>query len=253
MPGRAGRIVRLAAPPTVPLWVTEPRRATSLSTVTAVRGGWFALDRSLYAPTSRACRHPQPQDQGYVWLKGPKRRLGEVHWRGGGLWHKCRDWAPAVGDKLQCHLDADRRLQSARAHTALHLLLKAVADAGGVLRKDPEVKGGGTVRLDLDAPLPPATLADVRKQVLSWCKPGRAVSSEAVLRSMQAKVLDAQPFTPPDPYPGPADSVLAVRIDGVCCYPCDGTHVDRTDRIGDVVFAEAKATRAGFLLVARVT
>jgi hypothetical protein len=28
--------------------------------------------------------------------------------------------------------------------------------------------------------------------------------------------------------------------------------VDRTDRIADVVFAEAKATRAGFLLVGRV-
>lgn len=241
------------APPTVPLWVTEPRRATSLSTVTYVHGPWFALDRSLYAPTSRVCRHPQPQDQGYVWLQGTKRRLVEVQWRDGGLWHKCRDWTPAVGDQLQCHLDADRRLESARAHTALHLLLKAITDAGGVLRRDPEVKGGGTVRIDLDAPLAPPMLAGVRKQVLAWCEPGRAVSGEAVLRSLQAKVLDVQPFAPPDPYPGPADSVLAVRIDGVCCYPCDGTHVDRTDRIANVVFAEAKPTRNGFLLVARVT
>lgn len=238
---------------TVPLWVTEPRRATSLSTVTAVRGGWFALDRSLYAPTSRAYRHAQPQDQGYVWLQGTKRRLVEVQWRDGELWHRCRDWRPDVGDKLQCHLDADRRLEVSRAHTAMHLLVKAVADAGGVLRKDPEVKLGGHVRLDLAAPLAPPALAQVRKRVLGWCKPGLAVSTEAVLRTMQGRVLDAQPFMPPDPFPGPPDSLTAARVAGVCAYPCDGTHVDRTDRITEVVFAEAKATRAGFLLVARVS
>lgn len=238
---------------TVPLWVVEPRRATSLSTVTAVRGHWFALDRSLYAPTSRMCRHPQPQDQGYVWLQGTKRRLVEVQWRDGELWHKCRDWTPGVGDGLQCHLDADRRLEAARAHTAMHLLVKAVADAGGVLRKDPEVKLGGTVRLDLAAPLAPAALATARKRALGWAQQNLAVSTEAVLRSMQAKVLDAQPFTPPDPYPGPPDALTVVRVAGACAYPCDGTHVDRTGRIADVVFAEAKATRAGFLLVARVT
>ena len=237
----------------MPLWVTEPRRATSLSTVTAVRGAWFALDRSLYAPASRAYRHPQPQDQGYVWLQGTKRRLVEVQWREGGLWHRCRDWTPAAGDRLQCHLDADRRLEASRAHTAMHLLVKALADVGAVLRKDPECKLGGTVRIDLAAPLAPTVLAEVRKRVLGWCRQGLAVSGEAALRTMQARALDAQPFMPPDPYPGPPDSVTAVRIAGVCAYPCDGTHVDRTDRITDVVFAEAKATRAGFLLVARVS
>jgi Ser-tRNA(Ala) deacylase AlaX len=238
---------------TVPLWVTEPRRATSLSTVTATRGMWFALDRSLYAPTSRVCRHPQPQDQGYVWLQGTKRRLVEVQWRDGELWHRCRDWAPRTGDKLQCHLDADRRLEVSRAHTAMHLLVKALGDAGGALRKDPEVKLGGTVRLDLVAPLAPPLLANVRKRVLGWCRPGRTLATEAVLRSLQGRVLDPQPFLPADPFPGPPDSVMAVRVPDVCAYPCDGTHVDRTDRITDVVFAEAKTTRAGFLLVARVT
>lgn len=238
---------------TVPLWITEPRRATSLSTVTARRGMWFALDRSLYAPSSKAYRHPQPQDQGYVWLQGTKRRLVEVHWRDGELWHRCRDWSPAIGDKLQCHLDADRRLEASRAHTAMHLLVKALADAGGVLARDPEVKLGGNVRLDLAAPLPPATLANVRKRVLGWCKPGIAVARDAVLRSLQDRVLDVQPFLPPDPYPGPADSLTTVAVAGACAFPCDGTHVDRTDRITDLVFAEAKPTRAGFLLVARVT
>ena len=237
----------------MPLWVTEPRRATSLSTVTAKRGMWFALDRSLYAPRSGACRHPQPHDQGYVWLQGTKRRLVESQWRDGELWHRCRDWAPAVGDKLQCHLDGDRRLEVSRAHTALHLLVKALGDVGGVLRKDPEVKLGGTVRLDLVAPLQATALAEARKRVLAWCRQGLTVSTEAVLRTMQARVLDPQPFMPADPFPGPPDSVMAVRVPGVCAYPCDGTHVDRTDRITDLVFAEAKMARGGFLLVARVS
>lgn len=238
---------------TVPLWVVEPRRATSLSLVTARRGTWFALDRSLYAPASRACRHPQPHDQGYVWLQGTKRRLVEVHWRDGELWHRCRDWAPEPGDRLQCHLDADRRLEVSRAHTAMHLTLRALADRGAVLRKDPEVKLGGTFRLDLAAPMAPDALAAARKQVLAWCRQGLAVSTQHVLRTMQDRAVDPQPFTPPDPYPGPPDALPVVRVAGACAYPCDGTHVDRTDRIADVVFAEAKATRGGFLLVARVS
>ena len=260
--------------PTVPLWIVEPRRATSISTVTSVCGPWFTLDRTLFAPTSRACRHPQPHDQGMVLLQGTKRRLVEVRRReDGDVWHRCRDWTPAVGDRLQCQLDADRRLEAARAHTALHLLLRALADVGGgtgsgngagagagarpgmgaVLRRDPEVKGGGMVRLDLAAPVAPAALAAARQRVLAWCAPGRAVAHESVLRSMQERVLDAQRFDPPDPYPGPPDVLPVVRVADVCAYPCDGTHVDRTDRITDVVFAEAKATRGGFLLVARVT
>lgn len=242
----------MATASSVPLWVTEPRRSTSLSVVTARRGMWFALDRSLYAPTSRQCRHPQPHDQGYVWLQGTKRRLVEAQWRDGELWHRCRDWSPAVGDKLQCHLDADRRLEVSRAHTAMHLAIKAIGDLGGVLRRDAEVKLGGTFRLDLVAPLPAASLAEARKRVVQWCRQGLTLSTEAVLRTMQAKALDEQPFSPPDAFPGPPDSVMAVRVPGVCAYPCDGTHVDRTDRIADVVFAEAKATRAGFLLVGRV-
>jgi Ser-tRNA(Ala) deacylase AlaX len=88
---------------------------------------------------------------------------------------------------------------------------------------------------------------------VGWCRQGLTLSSEAVLRTMQGRVLDPQPFQPADAFPGPPDSVMAVRAPGVCAYPCDGTHVDRTDRIGDVVFAEAKATRAGFLVVGRVT
>lgn len=238
---------------TVALWQTEPRRLTALATVTAVRGAWFSLDRSLYAPTSRTCRHPQPADQGYVWLAGTKRRLVEVQRRDGELWHKCREWTPAAGDKLQCHLDADRRLEVSRAHTVMHLVLRAVADAGGVLRKDPEVKLGGTFRLDLVAPLPATVLAQIRKRALAWCQPGRTIAWDAAVRTHQADILDAQPFSPPDPYPGPPDAVQYVRIPDVCAYPCDGTHVDRTDRITDIVFAEAKATRAGFLLVGRVT
>src|ERR1051326_5695456 len=119
----AGRSV--AAPATERLWVTEPRRATALSKVTAVRGHAFALDRSLFAPTSVLHRHPQPQDMGTIWLGGEKRRLERTFLKDGALWHQLRGTVPTVGEQAQCQLDADRRLLASRAHTALHLLLAA--------------------------------------------------------------------------------------------------------------------------------
>jgi Ser-tRNA(Ala) deacylase AlaX len=140
--------------------LTEPRRLTALARVVAVHGHSFTLDRSLFAPTSTAHRHPQPADKGTVWMAGQKRRLERVFERDGALWHTLRGAVPGPGTQVQCALDADRRLAASRAHTAMHLLLAALhrADAPPLVR-DPEVKGGGSFRLDLAAPMEPRMLA----------------------------------------------------------------------------------------------
>lgn len=238
---------------TARLWVTEPARRTAIATVTATRGPYFALDRSLFAPTSRTHRHPQPADQGVVWIEGgEKRRLVAVHERAGELWHEARGAVPPVGSRLQCHLDQARRDLTSRAHTAMHLVLAAAHHAGApALASDPTVKGGGTFRLDFTATVAPAALAAWLAQANEWGRLGRAVTVEHWPRGDEAKVLDAQRFDPPEPYPGPATSLDCVRIAGVCAYPCDGTHVQRTSLIGRIVAAHA--TRAGRVLVGKVT
>jgi Ser-tRNA(Ala) deacylase AlaX len=241
------------APSTERLWLTEPRRTTCLSRVTAVRGQLFALDRSLFAPTSHAHRHSQPMDQGTVWWEGEKRRLVRVIDKAGTLWHELRGTVPELGVQLQCHLDVERREKESRAHTAMHLWLKALSDLRAPpLVSDPQVKGGGTLRFDLAAPIAPTLLAAARAQVEAWIAADHAVSVEHLPRGFEAQQLTPQMFQPPDPYPGPSTSLSVVRIGKVCAYPCDGTHVARTRQVGSTVVAQAQATRKGFLLVVRV-
>jgi Ser-tRNA(Ala) deacylase AlaX len=237
------------------LWITEPRRSTALAKVVAVRGGAFALDRSLFAPTSVLHRHPQPMDQGTVWLQGEKRLLVRVFQKDGVLWHQLRGTTPDVGETAQCHLDADRRLDAARAHTAMHLLMaalhKAVPNLPPMVR-NPEVKGGGSFRLDLAGPVEPKVLAGCLAQARQWAQVDRAVAREHLARGHEAKILDAQRFHPPDPYPGPTTVLDVARIEGVCAYPCDGTLVERTNKVGPFALEHVRAARGGFSLVGRV-
>jgi alanyl-tRNA synthetase len=240
-------------PATERLWLTDPKRTTAICKVVATRGGAFALDRSLFAPASRTHRHPQPHDQGTVWWEGEKRWLDRVFERDGAVWHVARGVVPPAGSELNCHLDTERRELASRAHTAMHLMLKALADRGAPpLVADPEVKGGGNVRLDLAAAVAPRVLADALAQANRWVDEDRRVLREFLPRDAAERLLDRQSFQPPDPYPGPPDSLTAVRIEGLCAYPCDGTHVERTARVGRIVVAESRGGQARGTVVVRV-
>ena len=236
------------------LWLTEPRRSTALAKVVAVRGTAFALDRSLFAPASVLHRHPQPADKGTIWLTGEKRILQRVFQGEGVLWHQLRGTVPDVGEQAQCQLDADRRLEASRAHTAMHLLMAALHQANAPpMVRNPEVRGGGHFRLDLAAPVEPRVLAGCLAQARQWASEDRPVKREHLARGgHEAKVLDAQRFLPPDPYPGPPTVLDVAAITGVCSYPCDGTLVERTGKVGGFAIAQAHATRGGFSLVGRV-
>jgi alanyl-tRNA synthetase len=240
-------------PATDRLWVTDPRRSTALAQVVAVRGHAFALDRSLFAPTSVLHRHPQPADHGTVWLSGEKRRLERSFLKDGALWHQLRGTTPSVGEQAQCSLDADRRLAASRAHTAMHLLMAALQRANApALVRNPEVKGGGSFRLDLQSAVAPKDLAACLAQARQWVHEDRPVKREHLARGHESKLLDAQRFHPPDPYPGPSTVLDVVEISEVCSYPCDGTHVERTGKVGSFAIAQAQMGRGGFSIVARV-
>ncbi|MES2154900.1 MAG: hypothetical protein V4510_07165 [bacterium] len=236
------------------LWLTQPRRSTCLARVVAVRGDKVAFDRSLFAPASHAHRHPQPHDTGTVWVEGEKRRMDRAFLRDGTLWHHIRGRVPAVGAALNCQLDQDRRERASRAHTAMHLLIAAVQGASGpALAGEPSVKGGGTFRLEFATRhIPAPDLAAWLARANTWVQEDHKVSVEHVLRELAARALDVQRFDPPHAYPGPDLTIDAVRIEGVCAYPCDGTHVERTGRVGRIVISQAHASAGRFVVVGRV-
>lgn len=235
------------------LWLTEPRRRTCLSTVVAVHGEWFILDRNLFAPTRFTYRHPQPHDTGVVWIDaGEKRKVVNVRLRDGQVQVKVRGTVPPVGARLNCQLDDDRRQSVSRTHTAMHVFLKTWWAAGGpALRADPSVKLGGRFRLDLAAPPPhPNVLARIVAQTNDTLALPIRIATEHVLR--QGTPLDAQKFRPDAAYPGPSDAVQVVRIPGVATYPCDGTHADQLSDVGRIAIASLTQSRAGWTVVVRL-
>ena len=85
------------------------------ATVTAVREGAIALDRTLFYPTGGG----QPHDTGN--LAGLT--VSDVRKEGLDVWHTVGEGAlPAVGDTVDGVVDWDRRHQLMRTHTALHVL-----------------------------------------------------------------------------------------------------------------------------------
>lgn len=239
-------------PPQERLWLTERDRATCLAEVLAVRGPWLLPDRVLFAPRSRAFRHPQVPDKGRVWVEGDKRKLAGVKEQAGRVWIRLRDTVPAVGTTLQCELDADWRDAASRAHTGLHLLLAAARDLNlPPLVADPEVKGDGHVRLTFQDFVDPPRLAALRDRVLQDVQADRPVSVTHAPRGEADRDATPQAFQPPEPLPG-GEVLPLVAIEGRCTYPCDGTHTDRTGRIEDVVVPHARPGKGGFVVVARV-
>jgi Ser-tRNA(Ala) deacylase AlaX len=232
------------------LWITQPARATCLARVTAVRGDEFTVDRALFAPTSRACRHPQYADEGTVWWDGEKRRLQRVR-EAYGVWYTLRGTVPDVDAQLQCQLDSDVRDLASRAHTAMHLMLAAFSADAAPLVADPEVRGGGNFRLTFAWPMQPEVLAAALNAM------HRAIHADVVVkrgfapRAACERFVTRQHFQPPDPVPGP-DIVPLVHVGDACVYPCDGTHVDRTARIGRVAVAHAASGKDGFVVVVQV-
>ncbi len=235
------------------LWLTEPRRTTCLCAVTAVRGERFAVDRALFAPRSRACRHPQYADEGVVWMDGEKRRLQGVEDRDGTVWYRLRGTVPPVGAELNCQLDQDVRGRNDRAHTAMHLLVTALQECGAPpMVADPEVKGGGNARLTFQRPVARNVLAAAVGRVQQWVDADARVRRAWASRVEAERVCTVQHFAAPDPVPG-GDPVPVVEVEGVCVLPCDGTHVERTGRVGGFGIAHAAMGRDGFVVVGRVS
>lgn len=187
-----------------------------------------------------------------MWVQGgDKHELATVFERGGRIWHRVDGPAPAVGDELQLHLDQDRRRLDSRAHTAMHLLLRALTQVAEVtLVDDPKVKGGGRFRLDVRGwSLRPDLLAEAVDRVQTWIERDAPVEHGYTPRDVAEPKLDPQPFEAGEPYPGPGTTLATVTVEGVCAYPCDGTHADRTGELEEIVLREAQPRDEGVWMV----
>jgi Ser-tRNA(Ala) deacylase AlaX len=212
---------------TARLYLEDPRRKTALAAVTGHAAGGFLLDRTVFHAADPRYHHAQPCDRGHVIADGHKLKVHKVGWDKGRLVHRTHGPLPAVGAKAQLHLDAPRREQQARAHTLMHVLLAALA--GGEVLAQPEVVGGGEVRL----------VARVRGDAaLVEARARRIVESRAPIEARWAPREDVAKLVTPQGAPldtiAPGEpTIRVVRIGDASLLPCDAPLVERASDVGE--------------------
>ncbi|HEV8359238.1 MAG TPA: hypothetical protein VGR28_02160 [Candidatus Thermoplasmatota archaeon] len=236
------------------LWLQEPGRRTCLARVAGVRGQGFLLDRSIFNPGASAYRHPQPADKGEVWVGGDKRWLRAVRWtQGGALLHVLDGAVPKKGEQVRCHLEVARREAAEDAHTAMHLVLSALARQRKMLLTGPCVVQGGrrfTLAVRPDTFAPPLIAEAL------------ATANAAAQQKLEVRIdhaprdavhgLDAQPFSDGVTHPGPEGTLRVLRIGEASALPCDGTLRSTTAGLERIVLAATRPSSEGIVLQFRV-
>ncbi|HVL88422.1 MAG TPA: hypothetical protein VM681_10540 [Candidatus Thermoplasmatota archaeon] len=234
------------------LWLLHPSPRATTATVAAVRGETFVPDRSLFRPSGSDARHPQPADRGEVWVGGDKRKLASARWFRGELRLALAGTVPPAGANVRCHLDVARREAIEEAHTAMHLVVSALARARQAVFTDACAVQGGrhfalVLRRDTFAP------KGVADALLA--------ANEAAARRLEVKIehaaagfardVDEQPFADGVRTPG-GDVLRVVRIGEASALPCDGTLRTTTAGLGRIVLAAARPVAEGWVLQFRL-
>jgi misacylated tRNA(Ala) deacylase len=197
------------------------------ATVTAVEDRGVRLDRSIFYPTGGG----QPGDTGMLrWDGGEAKIIDTVKADGNDVLLVLAPDAPkpAVGARVHCELDWERRYKHMRMHTALHVMSAVIKGnvTGGQVNADKS-------RLDfnLEGEVPTKEwvteeinkiLANDRPVVPQW-----VTDEELASRPELVKTMSVRP-------PMGQGRVRLLSIEGVDLQACGGTHVARTAEIGRV-------------------
>ncbi|HEY1633785.1 MAG TPA: alanyl-tRNA editing protein [Acidimicrobiales bacterium] len=204
------------------------RRFTA--TVTSVRSGAVALDRTAFYPTGGG----QPHDTGR--LDGIP-VLGVTHEREPGeedtVWHAVERDDLTAGQAIEGEIDWARRHELMRTHTALHVLCGVIWHRWGKA-----VTGGNmeplAARMDFEFdPLPDAFGATVEDLVNAELAAARPVKVEFLPRSTALSDADLI-RTKVNLIPETVTEIRVVDIVGLDRQADGGTHVVRTDEVGRV-------------------
>lgn len=218
-----------------------PRARTALATVTSHASGGFTLDKTIFHAPDARYHHRQPCDRGHAVVAGSKLKIHKVGWDGQGrLIHRTDSKLPPVGAKAQLHLDGERRDVQARAHTLMHLLLQALAEARAEHVGAPEVVGGGEVRAHVRLR---GDAGGVAKRVDALVAARSPVESLYMTREDVARVVTPQ-HVPLDVVGGDAPTLRVTRI-GACVLPCDAPLVEHAWQVGSVAWAATAPSRDG--------
>ena len=198
------------------------------ATVTDVRDGAVALDRTLFYPTGGG----QPNDTGTLAgmpVSAVKKEYGDS---GEVVWHTVEGGPlPAVGATVSGEIDWERRHQLMRTHTAMHVLCGVIWNEWHV-----PVTGGNmeplSARMDFEFdPLPEGFAARIEELVNAEFAADRAIGVAFLPRD--TAVQDADLIrTKVNMIPESVKEIRVVYIVGLDKQADGGTHVRSTAEVG---------------------
>ncbi|MGC8472658.1 MAG: alanyl-tRNA editing protein [Acidimicrobiales bacterium] len=195
------------------------------ATVTGVDGDRVTLDRTVFYPTGGG----QPHDTGTL----GDARVVDVTKEGDEVWHTLEGPLPALGARVEGHLDWERRHALMRTHTALHLLSGVIWHEWGKA-----VTGGNMeplrARMDFELDVLPERFGEtVEARVNEEIAAARPV--EVRVLSRDAALADQDLIrTKVNLVPASVTALRVVEIVGLDTQADGGTHVRTTAEVGRV-------------------
>ena len=148
-----------------------------------------------------------------------------------------------VGDTVRAEVDLERRRSISRAHTATHMVHKAIRESlGETATQAGSENAPGRFRFDFSAsgPVPPSVLRDVEQRVNTLLADDLEVTAE-VMTQEQARAAGAMALFG-EKY---GDAVRVVSVGDWARELCGGTHVERSGQLGVVTLLGEASIGAG--------
>jgi alanyl-tRNA synthetase len=137
-----------------------------------------------------------------------------------------------TGERVQAEVDIERRRSISRAHTATHMVHKAIREAlGETATQAGSENGPGRFRFDFNASaaVPPSVLRDVEARVNAVLLDDLAVRAD-VMTQQEARDAGAMALFG-EKY---GDAVRVISVGHWARELCGGTHAERTTQLGTI-------------------
>ncbi len=230
-----------AFPETVRFYYEDPDRLELEGKILGVFGDKVVLDRTIFYPEGGG----QPANNGRMVFDGKEALVKDVRNLNNRIIHFIEGPTPGEGGVVKMMVDAGRRFQLRRAHTATHIINAAARMVlGNHVWQTGAQKDVADSRLDITHPLP---LADEEIEKIE------RKANEIALSNIDVKV-QVLPRTLAEKeygfriYQGgavPGKELRIVKIDGFDAEACGGLHVNKTGDVGLVKIIRVERIQDG--------
>ena len=202
------------------------------ATVADATAEYVVLDGTYFYPEGGG----QPADRGTLSWEGGRAEIGDVRKDHGDVHHVVASLTgdpPEPGTAVEGEIDAERREQLRRMHTAQHVVSRVVLDEYGAATAGNQIHADRS-RIDFEpAAFDEADLERIQRLSNAAVERDLPVRKENRPRAAVEREVD-EGRALLDLIPPSVDPLRVVEIDDFDMCPCGGTHVDSLGEVGRI-------------------